>query len=143
MVAGSLDKTISLTDAGKSTLAPQHAQISRHASHAQASPPARLLRPCCASPRVRAWRAFVRCVAAADDRVGVKVLQGHLKGVSCVDWSPMYKFIVSGSQDRRVMLWNPFSLKPLATLMVRVHTLRGAPMPAPASAGRVTNAMCA
>ncbi len=70
----------------------------------------------------------VRVRVRTDDRVGVKALQGHFKGVSCVDWSPVYKFIVSGSQDRRAILWNPFSLKPLATLSVSVthigaHTL--------------------
>jgi WD40 repeat protein len=51
--------------------------------------------------------------------VPIKVLEGHAKGVSAVDWSSAYKFIASGSQDRRIMMWNPFSLKPLATLMVR------------------------
>ncbi|KAJ9527074.1 hypothetical protein QJQ45_025214, partial [Haematococcus lacustris] len=33
-----------------------------------------------------------------------------------VDWSKSYKCIASGAQDKRVMLWNPFSQRPLATL---------------------------
>ena len=45
-------------------------------------------------------------------------LQGHAKGVTCVEWSRTYKFIASGSLDRLVMLWNPFSQQPLATLQV-------------------------
>ena len=38
------------------------------------------------------------------------------QGVSCLDWSPIYKFVASGSLDRRIVLWNPFSQKPLAVL---------------------------
>jgi WD40 repeat protein len=53
-----------------------------------------------------------------EDRVPLKVLEGHVKGVTAVSWSPLYKFVASGGQDRRIMLWNPFSLKPLATLQV-------------------------
>ena len=45
-------------------------------------------------------------------------LQGHAKGVTCVEWSRTYKFIASGSLDRLIMLWNPFSQQPLATLQV-------------------------
>lgn len=55
----------------------------------------------------------------ADERVPLKTLVGHIKGVNTVDWSPIYKFVVSGGQDRRVILWNPFSQKPLAQLQVR------------------------
>eukprot|EP00798_Chlamydomonas_sp_ICE-L_P018383 gene18383-24853_t len=45
------------------------------------------------------------------------VLEGHTKGVNCVDWSSIYKLVCSGGQDRRIILWNPFSQKPLATLL--------------------------
>lgn len=40
----------------------------------------------------------------------------HSSGVTTVDWSPIYKFVCSGSQDKNIILWNPFSQKPLATL---------------------------
>ena len=33
-----------------------------------------------------------------------------------MDWSSLYKFVVTGSLDRRVIMWNPFSQKPLAVL---------------------------
>lgn len=38
------------------------------------------------------------------------------QGVNAVDWSPLYKFVLTGSLDRRVIMWNPFSQKPLAVL---------------------------
>ena len=38
----------------------------------------------------------------------LKRLEGHQKGVNTVEWSSMYKIVLSGSQDRRIMLWNPF-----------------------------------
>ncbi len=38
------------------------------------------------------------------------------QGVNSVDWSPLYKFVLTGSLDRRVIMWNPFSQKPLAVL---------------------------
>lgn len=50
-------------------------------------------------------------------RVPLKRLEGHLKGVNACGWSPFYKFVCSGGQDRRVILFNPFSQKPLATLL--------------------------
>ncbi|KAF5831982.1 WD40-repeat-containing domain protein [Dunaliella salina] len=56
------------------------------------------------------------CVTDAEERVPLKVLEGHIKGVNTVDWSSSYKYIASGGQDRRIMLWNPFSKKSLATL---------------------------
>ncbi|KAL6759826.1 quinon protein alcohol dehydrogenase-like superfamily [Haematococcus lacustris] len=55
-------------------------------------------------------------ITDAEERVPLKLLQGHLKGVNTVDWSKSYKCIASGAQDKRVMLWNPFSQRPLATL---------------------------
>ena len=44
-------------------------------------------------------------------------LVGHTRGVNACGWSSFYKFICSGGQDRLVILWNPFSLKPLASLI--------------------------
>ena len=34
------------------------------------------------------------------------VLEGHIKGVSCVSFSPDSKYIVSGSSDKTIRLWN-------------------------------------
>ncbi|MEW5310065.1 MAG: hypothetical protein WDW38_001897 [Sanguina aurantia] len=52
-----------------------------------------------------------------EARLPVKKLEGHhTKGVNAVDWSSIYKFVATCSQDRRIMLWNPFSQKPLAIL---------------------------
>lgn len=47
----------------------------------------------------------------------MKKLEGHTKGVNACGWSTFYKFVCSGGQDRRVILFNPFSQKPLATLL--------------------------
>ena len=44
-------------------------------------------------------------------------LLGHTRGVNACGWSSFYKFICSGGQDRVIILWNPFSLKPLASLI--------------------------
>ncbi|KAG1663156.1 hypothetical protein FOA52_006053 [Chlamydomonas sp. UWO 241] len=51
-----------------------------------------------------------------EERVPLKLLEGHTKGVTSVTWSKLYKFVCSGGQDRKVILWNPFSQKPLAIL---------------------------
>jgi WD40 repeat protein len=55
-------------------------------------------------------------ITDAEERVRLKVLDGHMKGVTSVDWSPIYKFVCSGAQDRKIILWNPFSQRPLAQL---------------------------
>lgn len=41
---------------------------------------------------------------------------GHTKSVHCCTWNSMLKVIASGSADRRVMLWNPFSCRALGAL---------------------------
>jgi len=32
-------------------------------------------------------------ITDAEERVPLKVLEGHSKGVTSVDWSPLYKFV--------------------------------------------------
>ena len=34
------------------------------------------------------------------------ILEGHIKGVSCVSSSPDSKYIASGSSDKTIRLWN-------------------------------------
>ena len=34
------------------------------------------------------------------------ILEGHIKGVSCVSSSPDSKYIVSGSSDKTIRLWD-------------------------------------
>lgn len=46
----------------------------------------------------------------------VVVVAGHQKSVTCCAWSGMYKMAISGSADKQVMLWNPFSCRPMGTL---------------------------
>jgi WD40 repeat protein len=41
---------------------------------------------------------------------------GHTKPVHCCAWNGMLKVLASGSSDRRVLLWNPFSCRTLGTL---------------------------
>eukprot|EP00775_Hariotina_reticulata_P006349 gene6349-6582_t len=50
-----------------------------------------------------------RCIA-------VKQLQGHDKAVTCCAWSSCYKMVASGGEDCKLLLWNPFSCRPLGTL---------------------------
>ncbi|KAK9816486.1 hypothetical protein WJX72_000893 [[Myrmecia] bisecta] len=56
------------------------------------------------------------CLADLDRRAATRSLQGHTSGVNAVDWSHLYKFIASGSLDKRVLLWNPYAHKPMAAL---------------------------
>jgi WD40 repeat protein len=41
---------------------------------------------------------------------------GHTKPVHSCAWNGMLKVLASGSSDRRVLLWNPFSCRTLGTL---------------------------
>jgi WD40 repeat protein len=43
-------------------------------------------------------------------------LAGHTKAVHCCAWNSLLKVIASGSADRKVLLWNPFSCRSLGTL---------------------------
>ena len=77
------------------------------------APPLAWQAPCWAKQAPSAlWNRLLACQLLSS------ALQGHAKGVTCVEWSRTYKFIASGSLDRLVMLWNPFSQQPLATLQV-------------------------
>ncbi|KAF6253190.1 WD40-repeat-containing domain protein [Scenedesmus sp. NREL 46B-D3] len=51
-----------------------------------------------------------------ERRVAVKTLIGHEKSVTCCAWSGMHKMAVSGGADRLLVLWNPFSSRPLGQL---------------------------
>lgn len=69
--------------------------------------------------------SFDKTISITDieERVPLKTLEGHQKGVHHADWSAMYKFVVSCGQDRKIILWNPFSQKPLATLNGHTSTV--------------------
>lgn len=62
-------------------------------------------------------KTFIRHQSSRSLRLPTKTLISHSKGVNACDWSSFYKFVCSGGQDRSVILWNPFSQKPLATLI--------------------------
>eukprot|EP00210_Caulerpa_lentillifera_P000727 g704.t1 len=73
-------------------------------------------------------------VMDTEQRTPLKRLIGHKKGVNTCAWSSFYKFVCSGGQDRTLILWNPFSQKPLTTLLghaapilaITVHDTRNA-----------------
>lgn len=48
---------------------------------------------------------------------------GHDKSVTCCTWSGVYKMAVSGGADRQLILWNPFSCRPLGSLSGHVAPL--------------------
>jgi hypothetical protein len=50
-------------------------------------------------------------------------LAGHEKSVTCCAWSGMYKMAISGGADRLLVLWNPFSSRPLGQLAGHVSPL--------------------
>mmetsp|Transcript_37768 Transcript_37768/g.61203 ORF Transcript_37768/g.61203 Transcript_37768/m.61203 type:complete len:933 (-) Transcript_37768:1406-4204(-) len=43
-------------------------------------------------------------------------LEGHVKGVYSFDWCRAYKFFASCGLERHIILWNPYTSKPMATL---------------------------
>ncbi|WIA32779.1 hypothetical protein OEZ86_005963 [Tetradesmus obliquus] len=58
-----------------------------------------------------------------ERRIAVKTLSGHEKAVTCCAWSGMYKMAISGGADRLLVLWNPFSSRPLGQLAGHVAPL--------------------
>lgn len=42
--------------------------------------------------------------------------RGHLKGVKCFKWVKSHKLIVSGGLEREVVVWNPYTCKPVVSL---------------------------
>ena len=42
--------------------------------------------------------------------------RGHVKGVKCFEWVQSFKLIVSGGLERELIVWNPYTGKPVLTL---------------------------
>ena len=42
--------------------------------------------------------------------------RGHQKGVKCFEWVQTFKLIVSGGLERELIVWNPYTCKPVLTL---------------------------
>ena len=49
-------------------------------------------------------------------RVPVKRFAGHARAVTCCEWSGPFKMAATGGADGLILLWNPYSGRPLATL---------------------------
>jgi WD40 repeat protein len=42
--------------------------------------------------------------------------RGHQKGVKCFKWVKSHKLVVSGGLEREVIVWNPYTCKPVVNL---------------------------
>ena len=75
-------------------------------------------------------RDELTCFSAADATVRIwssdtgkclKVLEGHLAGISTLAWSPDGKTIASGSDDKTIWLWNFATGKPHSHPLIGHH----------------------
>ncbi|CAH8665703.1 unnamed protein product [Schistosoma rodhaini] len=63
---------------------------------------------------------YVRCQQINQhlvNRLGLETsLQGHHGCVNCLEWNECGSYLASGSDDRRLIIWDPFERKPLLTM---------------------------